>query len=111
MSKEFIIVASKTDVLQLCKYPMPFNYRLIDQVLQRDRFRRQHTKRFRQLTDREVEVLRLLADGLNNPKIAEALSISRYTVETHRKHLNRKLDIRSYNKLVKYALAFDLVQF
>ncbi|MBD3616901.1 MAG: response regulator transcription factor [Gracilimonas sp.] len=90
---------------------MQSNYRLISQVLKRDRFRHQHTECFRQLTEREVEVLQLLAAGLNNPKIAQTLSISRYTVETHRKHLNRKLDIRSYNKLVKYALAFDLIEF
>lgn len=105
------ITDSKTDFLQLRQDIMQFNYQLISRVLKRDQFRHQHSERYRQLTEREVEILQLLAGGLNNPNIAEALSISRNTVETHRKNLKRKLEIRSYNKLVKYALAFDLVQF
>lgn len=106
-----VITDSKADFLGLRHDIMQFNYQLISQVLKRDKFRHQHSERFRQLTEREIEILQLLAGGLNNPKIAKTLSISRNTVETHRKNLKRKLKIRSYNKLVKYALAFDLIQF
>lgn len=83
---------------------LEFDFKILSQVLQQERFRIEHT-------DREVEVLQHLGEGFNNPMIADKLSISRYTVETHRKHLNWKLDIQSYGKLVKYALAFDLVQY
>lgn len=84
---------------------------LVDQILRRELFMTHHTKQFKALTSREVEVLTLLGDGFNNPAIAKLLDISRRTVETHRKHLNRKLDIKSYSTLVKYALAFNLIQF
>lgn len=44
-----------------------------------------------ELTARELEVLRWIAKGLTNAQIAQELSISEYTVETHRKNLNHKL--------------------
>jgi DNA-binding NarL/FixJ family response regulator len=81
------------------------------QVLRGEVFRDRNEKEYHLLTKREVEILKLLASGYNNPKIAEKLHISRSTVETHRKHLNRKLNIKSYTRLMKYALAFDLVRF
>lgn len=83
----------------------------MEQVIRGELFAALHTGRFQQLTSREVEVLQLLAGGLNNPMIAKRLQISRYTVETHRKHLKRKLEVRSHVMLIKYALAFGLVQY
>lgn len=99
------------DFLQFRHHLMLKDHQLLEQVLRRDLFRMENTKYFQQLSAREVEVLALLGNGLNNPAIAKKLLISRSTVETHRKHLNRKLDIRSYNKLVNYALTFDLVEY
>lgn len=98
-------------LLQLRSRLILIDYQLVDQVLRRDLFKIRHANQFKELTNREVEVLKLLGGGLNNPAIAKKLLISRSTVETHRKHLNRKLDIKSYGQLVKYALAFDMVQF
>lgn len=82
----------------------------IEQVIEMDEFKFKHFKHFQQLTEREKEILKLLAEGLNNPKIADRLFISRQTVETHRKHINRKLGIKHYRDVVQYALAFDLVK-
>ena len=79
--------------------------RLVDEY----KFMVKHSERFYQLTDREVEILKLLAQGHNNPKIAKTLFISRRTVEQHRKHINRKLKIKSFADILKYAQAFDLV--
>ena len=56
------------------------------------------------LTSREREVLQLLAEGLSNREIAEQLSISVKTVETHRSNMMGKLGINSKTELVKYAL-------
>lgn len=56
------------------------------------------------LTDREREVLQLIAEGHSNRQIAEILHISVKTVETHRAHLTDKLGIRSAAELTKYAL-------
>lgn len=82
----------------------------IEQIIEMDDFKFNHFNKFQQLTERETEILTLLAEGLNNPKIAKRLYISRQTVETHRKNINRKLGIKHYRNIVQYALAFDLVK-
>ncbi len=61
------------------------------------------------LSDREREVLRLLALGHTNQEIAEMLFISVRTAETHRAHIMRKLGLSSRAELVRYALAHDLL--
>ena len=61
------------------------------------------------LSDREHEVLRLLALGHTNQEIAEQLFISVRTAETHRAHIMRKLGLGSRAELVRYALGHDLL--
>jgi two-component system response regulator NreC len=61
------------------------------------------------LSPRECEVLRLLALGHTNQEIAASLYISVRTVETHRAHIMKKLDLTSRAELVRYALAHDLM--
>ncbi len=56
------------------------------------------------LTDREREVLQLLAEGRSTQDIADELCISSKTVHTHRKHLQEKLRIHSIADLTKYAV-------
>jgi len=56
------------------------------------------------LTPREIEVLRLLANGYTNQQIADTLSISVRTVETHRSHLTTKINLHSRSELVRYAI-------
>jgi two-component system, NarL family, nitrate/nitrite response regulator NarL len=56
------------------------------------------------LTPREREVLRLIADGLSSKAIGERLDMGVRTVETHRTHLRRKLDLPSPAALVRYAI-------
>ncbi len=56
------------------------------------------------LTTREREVLTLLAEGLANKEVARKLGISVRTVETHREHLSRKLNIAPIAGLTKYAI-------
>lgn len=55
------------------------------------------------LTAREIEVLRAVALGLTNGEIATQLFVSVRTVESHRAHIQQKLDIRSRAELVRYA--------
>lgn len=62
------------------------------------------TAAFDGLTQRESEVLRHVADGLTNKQIAEKLFISVTTVQTHRAHVLRKLDLHNQTELVKYAI-------
>jgi two-component system, NarL family, response regulator NreC len=62
------------------------------------------------LSDREREVLRLLALGHTNQEIAKQLFISVRTAETHRAHIMQKLRLSSRAELVRYALAHDLLE-
>jgi len=61
------------------------------------------------LTDREVDVLRLIALGNTNSEIAEQLFLSVRTVESHRAHIQRKLGRTTRAELVRYALDRGLV--
>lgn len=56
-----------------------------------------------ELSEREVEVLRLIAGGLTNAEIAARLYVSVRTVETHRAHIHQKLDVRTRAGLVRVA--------
>jgi len=62
-----------------------------------------------QLTQRQLEVLRLIVDGYRMKEIAAALNLSTRTVETHKYELMRTLDVHSIAELVRYALANRLV--
>jgi DNA-binding NarL/FixJ family response regulator len=63
----------------------------------------------RKLTDREREVLRLVAEGLSSKEIAAALGRSIKTIETHRSHIMDKLEIRKSSKLVRVAIEEGLI--
>jgi DNA-binding NarL/FixJ family response regulator len=56
------------------------------------------------LTPREREILRLLATGKSNKDIASLLNLSLYTVETHRRNLQDKLNLHSIAELILYAV-------
>lgn len=56
------------------------------------------------LTQREREVLRLVAEGMTSRQIADSLCVSPKTVETHRTRLMKKLELSSLADLVKYAV-------
>ena len=56
------------------------------------------------LSNREKEILNLIANGKTSKEIAEALFIAKTTVDTHRKNMIRKLDLKNGNELVKYAI-------
>lgn len=62
------------------------------------------------LTKREKEILKLIASELTTNEIADALFISPYTVETHRKNLIQKLEVRNLAGLVRYAVEHGLME-
>jgi two-component system, NarL family, response regulator NreC len=61
------------------------------------------------LTDREIEVLRLIALGFTNAEVAEQLYLSVRTVESHRANIQRKLGVSARSQLVRYALDQKLI--
>lgn len=65
--------------------------------------------RYAELSTRERQVLQLIAEGMTNRAISEALDLSIKTVDTHRTRLMRKLDIHDQTSLVKYAIRRGIV--
>jgi DNA-binding NarL/FixJ family response regulator len=61
------------------------------------------------LTVREVEVLRLVADGLTDAQVAERLVVSLRTVHAHLRSIYRKLDVRSRSAATRFAVERGLV--
>jgi len=84
-----------------------FSEEVIDE-LQRSSQRKKQ-KEEAHLTDREIEIIRLIEKEYNNKLIAETLFISERTVETHRKNIFRKTTTNSVIGLVKYAYEHKLI--
>jgi DNA-binding NarL/FixJ family response regulator len=56
------------------------------------------------LTDRELEIFRLIGAGLSTKEIADKLALSAKTVEAHREHLKQKLNLRNAAELLRFAI-------
>ncbi len=91
-------------------YPTGPIENLLKQMTGLQQFKEKKRDRFEELTDREIEVLSLVAGGLKNPAVAEKLNISRATVQNHRARIRDKLNIESQAGYIKFALAYDLIQ-
>ena len=68
------------------------------------------TDRYDALSEREREVLQLVAEGRSSKEIAELLSISPATVETHRTHVLQKLGLRNTAEVVRFAARRGIVR-
>ena len=62
-----------------------------------------------ELTRREKEILGLIAEGYTNPQIAEKLFLSSFTVDSHRKNLLAKLDVKNTATLIRLAVERKLI--
>jgi DNA-binding NarL/FixJ family response regulator len=61
------------------------------------------------LTNREREILQMLAEGRTNKEVANMLNLSLYTVETHRTHILQKLNLHSVPELILYAVRNGII--
>ncbi len=61
------------------------------------------------LTKRERQVLQMISDGKTNAEIAEELRLSLFTIETHRRNLMQKFDVKNAAALIKMAVLLQLV--
>jgi two-component system, NarL family, response regulator NreC len=61
------------------------------------------------LTDREREIVQLLAEGKSNKEVADRLGISVKTAETHRAAIMKKLQLKAFSELVRYAIRNHII--
>jgi two-component system response regulator NreC len=91
----------------------PFFSRVIADTLLEDHvhvMRKQGvTESYRLLTEREREVLHLLAEGKSNKETAAVLNLSPYTVDTHRTNLMQKLGLHNTAEIVLYAVRHAII--
>lgn len=78
-----------------------------DYVRQLDKMDAEDT--YELLTNREREVLQLVAEGKSNKEVANLLNLSLYTVETHRTHILQKLNLHSVPELILYAVRKGII--
>jgi DNA-binding NarL/FixJ family response regulator len=62
------------------------------------------------LSNRELEVVQLLASGKSNKEVAVMMGVSTRTVESHRNHIMRKMDFASFSDLIRFAIRANLIQ-
>jgi len=85
--------------------------RIVDLILQEDEINLKNVSCDGvKLSEREIQVLQLIAEGLANKHIADKLCISKHTVMTHRKHIMGKLKINNTASLVMYAVRENLLE-
>ena len=91
----------------------PFFSPQISQALLEDYMRHLQQKgledSYELLTDREKEILQLLAEGKSNKEVAALLGLSIYTVETHRSNLMQRLDLHNTAEIVLYAVRKKII--
>jgi DNA-binding NarL/FixJ family response regulator len=108
--------AADRDLVEACRAALrgePFLYPSAVAALVRDflaRARQGEGEPVDPLTPRELQVVKLVAESYTNDQIAEALHISRKTVERHRENLMGKLGLRDRVELTRYAIRRGLVE-
>lgn len=85
----------------------------VSRILQEDYFqaldRRNADDSYELLTDREREILQMIAEGRTNKEVANTLNLSLYTVDTHRTHILQKLNLHSVPELILYAVRKGII--
>ena len=62
------------------------------------------------LSEREIEIIKLISDGCTNKEIADQLFLSTHTVNTHRKNIMNKLGIKNTAGIVIYAVKGNIIK-
>ncbi|HUP11014.1 MAG TPA: response regulator transcription factor, partial [Niastella sp.] len=92
-----------------CKREKFFCGKVIDAILEKH-FPKKQDCNAPNLSQREIEIVELVAQGMTNNSIAKKLFLSIHTVSTHRKNILRKLQVKSASELVIYAIKTGLVE-
>ena len=83
---------------------------LVSQIINSNgRLKEKVADSYKQLSQREQEVLKLVAQGYTNQQVANQLCLSVKTVETHKAHMMKKLNLHTTTDLIKYALQKGII--
>jgi two-component system response regulator NreC len=83
---------------------------MLKSYIQKAKSKNADTSDITELSKREIEILRMLAEGYPNTEVAEKLFISIRTVESHKSHIMQKLEIHTTVELVKFAIRNKLIE-
>jgi DNA-binding NarL/FixJ family response regulator len=83
---------------------------VVDGYLGKNREPVQGEDLYEKLTDREKQVIKLIAEGYSHKEIAGLLNISAKTVIAHQTNISEKLDIHSRTALVKFAISKGIIK-
>lgn len=104
--KEEMIKAIKT-VSQGAKY---FSEQVLTSLLSENEVHVNRGPEMEKLSEREIEIIKLIADGLSSKAIAEQLFISPRTADTHRDNISKKLGIKGAAGIIRFAFENKLVE-
>lgn len=86
-----------------------FHPKINDQIFDYFRGRNKSSNSFQELSEREKEIIKCLADGMNSKAIGAALFISEHTVKTHRRNIMHKLEVNTSAELVRLAFEKGII--
>lgn len=101
VSNKMIVIVNEVNTL--CSLAKKIN-----DVLEESEWMKKNFSKFCRLTAKEKEIIRLLVLGGNTNFIADALFITKLTVNTHRRNIKHKLEIKTFAELYQFAAAFGL---
>ncbi len=81
---------------------MPFSPATISHVVQSNQ--REHKPEITELTKREIELVKLLSEGIANKTAADRLNVTYFTINQHLKNIYKKLEINSKSELIAWYL-------
>lgn len=106
--------STKEDVLKAIEHVLLggkyFSDEVIDSLEDKIDVNNSKSQLINQLTEREIEIIRLVAEGLTNKQIGEKLFISHRTVDTHRTNLMKKLNTNNVAGLIRFAFKNKIIQ-
>jgi DNA-binding NarL/FixJ family response regulator len=105
--------ASKTELVtairKVSERKNYFHPKINDQVFDYFRGKTAAKNTLQELSDREIEIIKCLSDGMNTKAISEALFISEHTVKTHRRNIMQKLRVKTSAELIRLAMERELI--
>ncbi len=88
---------------------MTINNRSIDTIVNETNYVKANFNKLKQLTDKEINFIKLWVKNLSSDEISETLKITTNTVKTYKKRIYKKLEIQNFKSLLEFSIAFELI--